>query len=229
MTNKKVDTQRVQSVSDQQLVDYILQLCTLEVYQQLTALIKGDDILRTRLLYWEAALFSLHTATAPVAPSPAVWEKIENSLFTEQSSVSEKKRGFFSYLIPAFFSLCLLFVATFYFMHQPTYGANVIADNQQMLWEINGNEKNIDFVSINDVSMPNMKCVAWLIKSGTPPIMIGEIPDTGNNEDMRITLPQSLKTNLGDKIIIIMVGKNNNSKRMPANPKMFYEVTLTKV
>lgn len=137
-----------------------------------------------------------------------------------------KKRGFFSYLLPAFFSLLLLFIGTFYWSHRPTYGAVVVAANEQPLWQIKGNAGSIRFISVNAMTAPDMKCVAWLLQDGQKPLKLGVIPDAGGNIDRRIPLPESLQAQAGDKILIVMLNRKDNRQLPPSQPQKSNEVVL---
>lgn len=227
-----VDNLHLPFVRDEQLVDYILRHLPESEHESLSERLAHDAALQTRLAAWESVLFSLHDQTEPVTPSPAVWENIERKLFPETAVAADKqtsKRGFGRYLMPAFFSLCVLFAGSYFFAHQPTYGVSVLAANSQPAWEVTGNESHITFVSVTDVSMPNMDCMAWVDNGQGKLIKLGRIPDTGKGQKKRMLLPDSLPIQSGDKIVIIMVDKDYRGALPPASARMMNKVTLTEI
>lgn len=218
------------TVPDHVLVDYILQLLPDKQHQALAQRLENDSELQSRLSTWEQALFSLNHHTAPVTPPEKIWENISQSLFADASRDSKQrghngKKGFGFYLIPAFFSLCLVFLIAFYTAHQPDYAATV-ADNNQVIWQVQGNDKHIRFVSVNDISMPNRVCVAWLHQPGEKPVSLGVIPDTGKEKTLRIATPKTLTINAGDKIVITMVDADADPQSPPPASTAGKTVTL---
>lgn len=219
-------------IDDKQIVDYILRVLPEDAHQRIEAQITSDPELQQRLAQWEQVLFRFNNETADVKPPKAVWHNIENKLFPEQLAAKskEKKHGFGRYLIPAFFSLAVLFTGNYYFVHQPSYHAQVIATkNAQPLWEIEGNKNHITFTSINNAAMPNMDCQAWIVQADGQPIRLGAIPDTGHDLTKRVQLPDSLSVSSGDKVIIVMTKKGYKEKLPPAGVPIMNTVTLAAI
>lgn len=210
-----------QPISDEIIIDYILHHLSTKDRQDLSALIEADASLRTRVDTWQEMLFQLNKETTPVAPSSRVWQGVEQQLFEEKPHPAVSQKGqFWRYLVPAFFSLMLLFIGSFYFSHRPVYQTIVVSPGQQALWQVQGNEESIQFVSLVDVSLPNANCIAW-IETGDKQIhKLGVIPDTGGQKTLRISLPASIQATVGSRIIIARVDKNYTESLPPSNPKI---------
>lgn len=224
-----MEYKNAESITDQQLVDYILRMLPKDEEAIMTMYLHDSPRLQERLSGWESVLFQLNDNTGEIKPPKAVWRHIEKRLFemrTTSSSQLRRKPAMFRYIMPAFLSLCVLFGVSYYFAHQPTYTANVVADNQAM-WQIEGNDKSIRFTSLADVSMDGQQCVAWLVKPDGRSEKLGTVPDTGDKAHRRIALPESLSTSVGDKVIIAMVSNNYHGKKIPADAQSMSEVLLT--
>ncbi len=199
-------------ISDEQLVDYVLNLLPVQDYQHLQAQIEQNSELQQRLNVWQNALFDFYANTAEKTPPQRVWQAIEQQLFIDKTNEKQpQKSRFWYYLAPALLTFCVLFTVTFYWQQRPTYQADVVAEiAPATLWQIKGNDSSIIFISISDVSVAQMDCVAWLQHKGSKPVRLGVIPDTGNNKARRIKLPKSLAAATGDQVIIAMEPRGSN-------------------
>lgn len=197
-----------QIISDQQLVEYIMQLLPAQQYAALTQQLTTDEQLQQRLTQWEHVLFQLNEQTEAVTPPPTVWENIEQRLFPENSFKKEKKRSLGYYLIPALLSLVVLFIGHFYFSNQTAYQAQIVSvDSQKTIWTITGDKKSITFTSLKNVAVDNMDCQAWVLKPNAAALRLGAIPDTGNHTMKRVVLPDNFSVEVGDRVIIVMTKK----------------------
>lgn len=221
-------------ISDQQLVDYLLRVLPDKDHQLLAEQIENDRELQSRVSVWESVLFQLNTDTQPINPPDSVWQNIEGKLFAQSSETAnkadKKMGGLARYLIPAFFSLLAIVAVNFYFAHQPNYGADVMAKNgTDVIWEISGNDDNMTFVSMSDMSMDGMDCVAWIAKEGQQMIKLGAIPDHGKQAKKHIKLPEGVHIKKGDKIVIYMLKDNYTESAPPANKAAMSTAVLTDI
>lgn len=211
------------TVSDQQLVDYVLKLLPEGQYQVLAQRIEQDNELQQRLIAWENALFTFHADTEEKTPSKQVWQRIEQQLFASDSVNAEMQTereqnkhrfwGFSKYLMPTLVAFCLIFGVMFW-LQNPTYQVNPQSQYHASVdglhfpitvWEVEGDRDSIAFTSIWDVSEKGWECIAWLKQGDNAPIRLGAVPDTGDKTSYRIDLPENLTAGVGDRVIIAMV------------------------
>ncbi len=219
-------------ITDEQLVDYVLNLLPAQDYQYLQAQIEQNSGLQQRLNVWQNALFDFYADTVEKTPPQRVWQAIEQQLFIDKTDEKQpQKSRFWQYLAPALLTFCVLFTVTFYWQQRPTYQADVVAAitpiTPATLWQIKGNDSSIVFTSISDVSVAQMDCVAWLQHGNSSPVRLGVIPDTGNKKARRIKLPKSLTATTGDRVIIAMEPRGSNAP-LPAKEKQ-HIVQLTDI
>ncbi len=226
----KTTANTTRQITDAQLVDYVLNLLPAQDHQHLQTRIEQDSELQQRLNIWQNALFDFYADTEEKTPPKQVWQAIEHRLFNDEADEQKapQKSRFWHYLAPALLTFCMLFAVTFYWQHRPTYQADVIADTTPaMLWKIEGNHRSINFISISDVSVAQMDCVAWLQHQGSQPVRLGVIPDTGKKKARRIELPKSLAATTGDRVIIAMEPRGSNAP-LPTKEKQ-HIVQLTDI
>lgn len=219
-------TSETTTISDEQLVDYLLKVLPDSEQQRLQQQIDADSTLQQRLNTWQNALFSFHADTEERTPPKGVWQRIEQQLFADTATddMQQSKSRFWSFgkLIPATaLAFCLLFGAIFWLQNwsyrpdpQSHFHASVSGMSLlKTLWEIEGNSDSIAFTSISDVSKSGRECVAWLKQGDNAPIRLGVVPDTGDKTSYRIALPHNLVAKAGDHIIIAMVDRGDT--RLP--------------
>lgn len=223
------------TISDQQLVNYILRNLSQQQHAMLTEQIEHDETLQQRLTQWEHILFQLNEQTPPVEPPKAVWQRIEQRLFPDNVTAKKatKTRGIWAYLTPAFLVLALVFVGNFYLTQQPNYQAQIVAaKTQQAIWTVKGNHNSITFTSLKNIAMENMDCQAWIIKanSGKPqPLRLGAIPDTGRQLTKQIALPDNWSVSAGDEIIIVMTKRGYDKPLPPTGVPIMNRVILSAI
>lgn len=219
-----------QLVTDEQLVDYLLKALPQDEEARIAVALATDPVLSARYYQWETvfAQLNLGETVEAVQPPKVVWQQIESRLFDTQSTTRTRQPILLRYLLPAFLSLVFLFFGGYYFSHQPTYHAQILAD-KQTIWQIDGNLDSIRFISHTDIAVDGQHCVAWLVKPNGVSQKLGVIPDTGGRTNRRIALPEHLATAAGDKIIVAMVKGLYQGKEIPEQAPTMTAILSTEI
>ncbi len=232
MTAKQqpVSTHSHDRISDAHLVDYVLRLLPESANQTMIQALEDSPALRQRLAVWEQVLFQLNRDTPALAPPARVWQNIENRCFTEAVAPPTVAwwRRWQRFAVPAVLVVAMLWVGSVALNQRPTYAGVIAAQAAEPMWEIKGNADTIVFVSLKDISMPGMHCVAWVQRDGVAPVLLGQVPDTGQQTSKKITLPDGLPLQAGDRITIGMI-KNGAVNVAPEASMMPMTVVLTTI
>ncbi len=217
-------------ISDARLVDYVLRLLPESANQTIIQALEHSPALQQRLAAWEQVLFQLNRDTPALAPPARVWQSIENRCFTETVTPPTIAwwRRWQRFAVPVVLAVAMLWVGSVALNQRPTYAGVVAAKAAEPMWEIKGNADNIVFVSLKDISMPGMHCVAWVQRDGVAPVLLGQVPDTGQQMSKKITLPDNLPLQAGDRITIGMI-KNGAVNVLPETSMMPITVVLTTI
>lgn len=219
--------QNADSVTDQQLIDYILKVLPQDEEAIIAMYLHDNQSLRSRLSSWESVLFQLNDNIGEIKPPTAIWQHIEKRLSEmNQTPRTVRKPAMLRYLLPAFLTLCTLFGLSYYFAYQPTYKARIVTKDIP-LWLIEGNTRSIKFTSLSDVSLDGKHSVAWLVKPNGTVQKLGVIPDWGKEVGRRIALPEVFSTQSGDKVVVVMVAADYRKKQIPQQRALRHETVLT--
>lgn len=197
------------SISDARIVDYILRVSSVAETQQIERCLEKSTVLQERLAAWEAALFQLNRETAPQSPPKQVWDNIEKACFTDSATPNTASPWWARwgrFAVPALLAISLVWVGSVMLSPQgSTYSATFAMASAQPIWEVHGNAKEITFVSVKNIAMDGMNCVAWVERDGIEPILLGAVPDTGEKVSKAFAVPDGLNLQAGDRVIVGMV------------------------
>lgn len=238
----------MKKINDEQLIHYILHLLPAGDRHAIETALDTDTALQQRLLKWQQVFAQLDEKTTPVTPPERVWQSIasqlafdtENTLKPAASEASKtsnatnatnaapakpnkggrKNGGFWHYLVPAFATLVVAFMVSFYYHVQPDLRADIMStDATEVVWQVAANDSNITFVSVKDISVDGMDCVAWIQRKTGEKVRLGQVPDTGSNAKKRLPVPPSLALTAGDSVVIYMVDSRTQAalENMPPN------------
>lgn len=130
-------------------------------------------------------------------------QKPQNNLNTQAATpaTTKKKSSFWQYLLPAFISLALLLGLPFYFHIKPSYEFDIKVNNQ-LLWQVSGNDSSIKITSVNPWQTDSQPRLWFSKANDSKPYPIGLIPNNTKQQSVRYSLPQDSHLEPGDQFII---------------------------
>lgn len=231
MTETSITPPAAAPISDSRLVDYLLRVLPADEIRQIEQQLTADSALQQRLAAWEAALFQLNRETKPVAPPPRVWQQIERACFNDTEKQAAQPAWWSRwarFAVPVLLALSVVWVGSVTLVQRPTYAATVAMTTADPMWEISGNAEAITFVSVKNIAMTGMNCVAWVERDGAEPVLLGTVPDWGGEASKVIELPQDLNLQAGDRVTIGMI-KTGALETPPSQSMMPVTVVLATI
>lgn len=172
---------------DRLAAEYVLGTLHGSARRRFERLLPAHPALQRAVIDWERRLNRLAIASPAAIPPPEVWHRLQQRLFASQPRASWWNS------LPFWRGLALTGVLLAVFALVPQWHvispetdlafAAIRGKSQEVLWTVAlANDGRLHVSNLQAMAMPpDQRCFLWLKAEGSPPMMLGILPDDGSS------------------------------------------------